>query len=104
MTSPTTTSGSTPTTAPECRVRVALGLLRDGQGRVLISRRNERGHLPGVWEFPGGKCAPRETPRAALERELHEELGVEVLHATRILNIPHDYPERRVELTVFRVD
>jgi len=85
-------------------VRVALGLLRDTAGRVLISRRRRDVHLPGLWEFPGGKCAPGEAPRTALERELREELGIEVLEATRILSIPHDYPGRGVELAVFRVD
>jgi 8-oxo-dGTP diphosphatase len=85
-------------------VRVALGLLRDRVGRVLISRRRNDVHLPGLWEFPGGKCGAGESPRAALQRELKEELGVEVLEATPILVIPHDYPGRRVELAVFRVD
>jgi 8-oxo-dGTP diphosphatase len=71
---------------------------------VLIGRRRDDVHLPGLWEFPGGKCEPGETPRAALDRELSEELGIEVLEASRILSIPHDYPGRRVELAVFRVD
>ncbi|MFO8153428.1 Nudix family hydrolase [Thioalkalivibrio sp.] len=85
-------------------MRVAIGLLRDAAGRVLISRRRGRVHLSGLWEFPGGKCAPGEDARGALERELHEELGIEVVEASRILTVPHDYPERRVELAVFRVD
>ena len=85
-------------------MRVAVGLLRDAAGRVLISRRASHVHLSGLWEFPGGKCAPGESARGTLDRELREELGVEVTAATRILTIPHDYPERRVELAVFRVD
>lgn len=85
-------------------MRVAIGLLRDAAGRVLISRRTGRVHLSGLWEFPGGKCAPGESARGALERELREELEVEVVEATRILTVRHDYPERRVELAVFRVD
>lgn len=83
---------------------MAIGLLRDRAGRVLISRRAADVHLPGLWEFPGGKCDPGETGRAALQRELREELGIEVLAATEILVIPHDYPDRSVELRVFRVD
>jgi 8-oxo-dGTP diphosphatase len=83
---------------------VAIGLLRDRAGRVLISRRAADVHLPGLWEFPGGKCDPGETGGAALQRELREELGIEVLAATEILVIPHDYPDRSVELRVFRVE
>lgn len=71
---------------------------------MLISRRRADAHLPGLWEFPGGKCAAEEPARAALDRELREELGVEVRQATQILSIPHDYPGCRLELLVFRVD
>jgi 8-oxo-dGTP diphosphatase len=85
-------------------VRVAIGLLRDAAGRVLISRRAGDVHLPGLWEFPGGKCAEGETPRSALDRELREELGIDVLEATPILAMAHDYVDRCVDLTVFRVD
>jgi len=83
---------------------VAIGLLRDAAGRVLISRRAGDVHLPGLWEFPGGKCAQGEAPRSALDRELREELGVEVLEAAPILAIAHDYGDRSVDLAVFRVD
>lgn len=85
-------------------VRVAIGLLRDSAGRVLISLRAADVHLAGMWEFPGGKCEPGEPGREALQRELREELGIEVLSASEILVIPHAYPERSVELRVFRVD
>jgi 8-oxo-dGTP diphosphatase len=85
-------------------VRIAIGLLRDAAGRVLISRRADDAHLPGLWEFPGGKCAAGEAPRSALDRELREELGVEVVEAALILEIVHDYGDRCVHLTVFRVD
>ncbi len=46
--------------------------------RVLIAQRNEDDELAGAWEFPGGKVERGEDPRAALSRELREELGVEV--------------------------
>jgi 8-oxo-dGTP diphosphatase len=101
VTSPTTTSASTPTTVPE--IRVAVGLLRDPAGRVLVTRRSARAHLGGLWEFPGGKASPGESSREALDRELREELGIGVLAATEILTIPHRYPDRSVLLQVFRV-
>lgn len=55
---------------------VAVALV-DGDGRVLIAKRPEGKKLAGLWEFPGGKVDPGETPEAALIRELHEELGID---------------------------
>jgi 8-oxo-dGTP diphosphatase len=55
---------------------VAAGILIEG-GKVLLSRRKEGSHLAGMWEFPGGKAEPGEDPRAALRRELEEELGIQ---------------------------
>lgn len=56
---------------------VSACALVDTDGRVLISRRPEGKELAGLWEFPGGKVEPGETPEAAVVRELREELGVE---------------------------
>ena len=58
------------------RITVAAGILTDGE-RVLVAQRPSGGHLAGVWEFPGGKVEPGETPEAALIRELQEELGID---------------------------
>ncbi len=58
-------------------VLVAAVALIDGDGRVLIAQRPEGKAMAGLWEFPGGKVEPGETPEAALMRELHEELGIE---------------------------
>jgi len=58
-------------------VIVAAGLLFEGK-RVLVTQRKKGGHLPGAWEFPGGKAEPGEDPRVAVARELREELGIEV--------------------------
>ena len=59
-------------------VLVAAAALIDVDGRVLLARRPEGKKMAGLWEFPGGKIAPGETPEAALIRELHEELGIDV--------------------------
>ncbi|VDS07144.1 CTP pyrophosphohydrolase [Paracoccus haematequi] len=58
-------------------VLVAAVALIDTDGRVLLAQRPEGKSMAGLWEFPGGKVEPGETPEAALIRELHEELGID---------------------------
>jgi 8-oxo-dGTP diphosphatase len=60
---------------------VAACALIDSDGRVLLARRPEGKTMAGLWEFPGGKLAPGETPEQALIRELKEELGIDVASA-----------------------
>jgi 8-oxo-dGTP diphosphatase len=59
-------------------VLVAAVVLVDADGRVLLARRPEGKAMAGLWEFPGGKVDPGETPETALIRELAEELGIDV--------------------------
>lgn len=80
-----------------------VGLITDGRGRWLVNCRPAGTPLAGWWEFPGGKSRPGEGPRAALTRELAEELGIEVLEAERSLTLVHDYPDKRVHLDVWWV-
>ena len=83
------------------RLAVTAALIfRDG--RLLITQRRPGDHLGGLWEFPGGKIEPGETPEACLRRELQEELGIEVAVGDQFAEITHDYPERRVDLQFFR--
>jgi 8-oxo-dGTP diphosphatase len=56
---------------------VAACALVDADGRVLLAQRPEGKQLAGLWEFPGGKVEPGETPEECLIRELHEEIGIE---------------------------
>jgi 8-oxo-dGTP diphosphatase len=58
---------------------VVAAALVDADNRVLIAQRPAGKQLAGLWEFPGGKLDPGERPEQALIRELHEELGIEVL-------------------------
>ena len=58
-------------------ILVSAVALVDTDGRVLLAQRPEGKSMAGLWEFPGGKVEPGETPEAALIRELREELGID---------------------------
>jgi A/G-specific adenine glycosylase len=85
------------------RARIAVGVVSDG-ARVLITRRAETGMLGGLWEFPGGKIRRGETPEAACEREIREEVGLRVQVRERIARVQHSYSHLNVEIEVFRCD
>lgn len=61
-------------------LHVVAAALVDADGRVLVQQRPAGKPMAGLWEFPGGKIDPGETPEAALVRELDEELGIGVTH------------------------
>jgi len=79
-------------------LHVAVAVIRDTRGRLLLSRRREGTHLAGLWEFPGGKVEPGESIDQALRREIHEETGLEVLAHRPLIGIRHHYPEKSVFL------
>jgi 8-oxo-dGTP diphosphatase len=85
-------------------IRVVAAALYDAQGCVLIAERPPGKHMAGRWEFPGGKLEPGESERAALVRELREELGIEIAAAHEALTLRHDYADRRVEVSMWIVD
>jgi 8-oxo-dGTP diphosphatase len=84
-------------------IHVAVGAIADASGRILIAKRPEHAHQGGLWEFPGGKLLPGETPQAGLARELAEELGIEVTASRPLIRVQHDYGDRRVLLDVHKV-
>lgn len=81
-------------------VHVAVGVVLDENRRVLITRRATGSHQGGLWEFPGGKVEPGESLEQALARELREELGIEPVRTSPLLEVSHDYGDKRVLLDV----
>ena len=81
---------------------VGAVILRDGL--VLCAQRSMSSTLPGLWEFPGGKIEPDETPREALEREIREELEIDVAVGEHVETTVHEYPFGEVTLTTFYCD
>ena len=84
-------------------VHVAVGIVADASGAILIARRPDHTHQGGLWEFPGGKVEADETVATALQRELQEELGITVQAAEPWLQVRHAYTDKTVLLDVWRV-
>ena len=81
---------------------IALALiLHPSDGTVLIAQRLADAHLPDLWEFPGGKCPPGETPADCAVREAQEETGLDVTVLEAWPTITHEYPDRTVTLHPF---
>ena len=82
---------------------VAACALVDADGRVLLAKRPPGKPLAGLWEFPGGKVEPGETPEAALIRELKEELDIEVVAKclAPLSFASHSYPEFHLLMPLF---
>lgn len=81
-----------------------VGAVIKHEGRILCAQRGPTGSLPGMWEFPGGKIEPGETPREALEREISEELRCLVTVGDRVTTTDHEYDFGIVSLTTFYCD
>lgn len=81
-------------------IEVVAGVIRDPMGRILLARRTEGRDLAGLWEFPGGKREPGESPEGALVRELREELGIEAEVGDHVITVPQQYPDKHLQLDV----
>ena len=82
-------------------VTVAVGILIDDAGRVLVTRRAPGAHQGGLWEFPGGKVSSGEAIEHALSRELFEELGISDIQAEPLMHILYDYTDKKVYLDIW---
>ncbi len=84
------------------RLDVVAGILWQ-EGRYLAVRRPEGARMAGYWEFPGGQIEPGEEPSQALQRELREELGIEIVVVSFWRELTHEYDEFIVQLRFFHV-
>lgn len=78
-----------------------VGAVVTSDGKILSAQRSESMSLPGMWEFPGGKIEPGETPRAALVREMQEELLCTVDIGDQVASTRYEYDFGFVTLTTF---
>ena len=101
----TTSPATSLHTAPDGRkvTEVAVGVRVQPDGRDLLAQRPEGKPYEGYWEFPGGKLEAGEGVEAALARELHEELGIDVTACEHWRTLEHDYPHAYVRLFFCKV-
>lgn len=84
-------------------LHVAVGVIENNLGQILIAKRPESAHQGGLWEFPGGKVDSGENCQQALLRELNEELAIQVENSEPLIQIRHDYNDKSVLLDVHKV-
>lgn len=84
-------------------LRVAAAVLRR-EGRILVARRTAPDWLAGLWELPGGKIEPGESPQECLVRELAEELGLTARVGAHLATTTHRYPRLALELRVYEAE
>ncbi len=84
-------------------IHVVAAVITDPRGRILLARRGDGRDLAGLWEFPGGKREPGESSEAALVRELQEELAITVQVGAPVIEVPQQYPDKRLRLDVRHV-
>ena len=84
-------------------VHVAVAVIENASGEILISKRLDHLHMGGFWEFPGGKVEAGETVLQALQREIREEVALDIHTANPLLQIPFRYPDKHVLLDVWHV-
>ena len=86
------------------RVEVVVGVMRNHNNEIFITRRQANQFMSGFWELPGGKVEKKEAHSNAINREFFEETGVTVKNQRLIQTIEHQYPQKIINLSVFYID
>ena len=84
-------------------LHVVVGIVRNSRDEILVMKRPADRHLGGLAEFPGGKLEAGESPESGLQRELKEELDIDMCRCRPLIQVPYSYADREVFLDVFLV-
>ncbi|MDJ0600122.1 MAG: 8-oxo-dGTP diphosphatase MutT [Crocosphaera sp.] len=90
----------TETTKPLPHKKIGVAVIYNNAGLILIDRRQEKGLLGGLWEFPGGKIEPNETVEDCIKREIKEEIDIDIEVGENLVNLDHAYTHFKVTLYV----
>ena len=82
---------------------VAAIILNAEKNQVFITKRPDKAHKGGFWEFPGGKVEVSESAEQALIRELYEEIGINSTELDLFESLNHDYPDKSLYFDFFTV-
>jgi 8-oxo-dGTP diphosphatase len=85
-------------------IHVVIAIILNAEREVLIARRLPHQEKGGMWEFPGGKVEVNETPFQALQREIKEEIGIDVIAAEQWAIVEYHYPHKSVMLDTWMVN
>ncbi|PSB12096.1 8-oxo-dGTP diphosphatase MutT [Pleurocapsa sp. CCALA 161] len=88
------------TSLPLTNKQIGVAVIKNQQGKILIDRRKQSGEMGGLWEFPGGKIELGETVEECIQREVKEELDIEIAVGDRLTTITHTYKTFNVTLYV----
>ena len=85
-------------------IKVVCGIISNSEGKIFIARRKEGKTMGGKWEFPGGKLEQGETEQACLQRELLEELGMQVKVGEKLGENEHHYTDFSIRLIAYQCE
>lgn len=84
------------------QINVVGAVIQNQAGEILCARRSQKMAHGGLWEFPGGKIEPHETPEESLQREIREELGCDIAVGQQVADVTYCYPNQAVRLITYR--
>ena len=86
------------------KLQIAVGIIRNENNEIFITRRAADAHMANKLEFPGGKVEMGETPEQAVVRELQEEVGITPQHFSLFENLEYEFPDRHITLWFWLVE